>query len=172
MIKRSIVRIAKKTAFALFFLFAAILILASVFNLRILIEQQDVACLPYKVVAVRFHHVDKFQRGDIIAFTPPNNLMGKLFDKQLIVKMVGAVPGDTVSVKNGVLSINNKEFGPLDIAKSASRYLGRDVASFERTEIVPPGMLLVVGTLPRAFDGRYWGFLPQDAVMGSVYPIF
>ena len=31
---------------------------------------------------------------------------------------------------------------------------------------------LVLGTEPRSYDGRYWGFLDQSAVIGTVKPLF
>lgn len=164
--------LAKKTGFALFFLTITLLVTASVLNLRVLVDAQDVACLPFKVAIVRYHHIDEFKRGDIIAFTPPSMQMGSLFNERIIVKMVGAIPGDKVSVSKDGFSINDKFFGPVDIIKSAAKYMKRSEASFERAETVPENHLLMVGTLPRSFDGRYWGFLPQQAVLGTVYPIY
>jgi conjugal transfer pilin signal peptidase TrbI len=73
---------------------------------------------------------------------------------------------------NDELYIDEKNFGSLLIVKSAAKYLKRDISSFDRTEIVPPSQLFMVGTLPHSFDSRYWGFLPQNSVTGSVYPIF
>ena len=167
-----LIKSAKKAGLALFFLVCSLLILASVLNLRLLYDQQEVACLPFKFAVVRYHHVDEFHRGDILAFTPPDMQMGDIFNEKIIVKMVGGVPGDTMAIKDGKMSINGVFFGPMDIVKSAASYMKRDVASFERTETVPPGKLLMVGTLPRTFDGRYWGFLSSGAIMGTVYPIY
>jgi conjugal transfer pilin signal peptidase TrbI len=163
---------ANKTALALFYCIVALLVIAAVFNCRLMFEAQKAACLPFTVAIVRYHHVDEFKRGDIVAFTPPDLQMGDMFKDKIIVKMIGAIPGDSVVVKNEELSINGKVFGPLDIAAKAAKYMHRDASSFERTEVVPPGKLLVVGTLPKTFDSRYWGFLAQDAVLGSVYPIY
>ena len=163
--------VLKKTGIGILFFALFLLITASVLNLRLLYDEQNVSCLQFTLYLVRYHHVDEFKRGDIIVFTP-NQQMGYLFDGKVIVKMVGAVPGDIVSVRNGQFSINNKVFGSLDIVKSASKYLKRDMASFDRTETVPSGSIFMVGTLPHSFDGRYWGFLPQDAVLGTVYPIY
>ncbi|MDD5056524.1 MAG: signal peptidase I [Sideroxydans sp.] len=164
-------RLLKTMGKGIVFFSFVLLITASVLNMRLLYDEQNASCLPYTLYLVRYHHVSEFKRGDIIAFTPGTR-MGYLFDGKVIVKMVGAVAGDVISVKSGEFSINNKVIGPLDIEKSASSYMKRDVASFERTETVPPGNVLMIGTVPHSFDGRYWGFLPQEAVIGSVYPIF
>lgn len=162
---------AKKAGFALLFFTGVLLITASVLNLRVLVDTQSAHCLPFTVAIVRYHQVDEFHRGDIVAFTPGDK-MGSLFNEKIIVKMIGAVSGDKVSVVDGVFSINGDEVGRLDIVKSASKYMMRSESSFNREETVPNGSLLMVGTLPRSFDGRYWGFLPQTAVMGTVYPIY
>lgn len=137
-------------------------------------DVQGASCLPFTVAAVRYHHVESFKRGDLVVFTPPNHEMGDMFDNKIITKMVGAIPGDVVTVKDFKLSINGKEFGvlPPEVVKNAARYMKRDPDSFNRTEIVPEGKLLMVGTLPRSFDGRYWGFMSQSAILGTAYPIY
>lgn len=163
---------AKKTGVALFFLACVLLVVATVFNLRFAVELQKQSCLPFTVALIRYHDVKEFRRGDIVAFSPTGNQMGELFNEKLVVKMIGAVPGDTVEVNDGGLKINERYFGPLDVAKSAAKYLKRDISSFARKEIVPEGQLLMVGTLPRTFDGRYWGLIKQEAILGTVYPIF
>ena len=148
------------------------LIIAAVLNLRLGVEGQEVSCLPFTYGIERFHNVTEFKRGDILMFATTYNEMGDKFKGRMIAKMVAAIPGDEVLVKDGYISINGKVWGDLGNVEKVAEYMHRDVHSFDRKEIVPPGMLLMLGTLPRSFDGRYWGFLHQSSILGTVYPIY
>jgi conjugal transfer pilin signal peptidase TrbI len=50
--------------------------------------------------------------------------------------------------------------------------LGKQPGSFDRKEIVPAGQLLLLGTEPRSFDGRYWGFVPENEIVAKATPIW
>lgn len=148
------------------------LLVASVFDLRIGIPMQDVTCLPYKAMLLHQVKPKTIERGDFITFQPQQNRMTERFNNQYITKMVGGVAGDEIKVAQGILYINGKEFGKLDIADKAAKALHVDEKSFERTVTVPSGYLFMVGTMPRSFDSRYWGFLPISEVVGTAYPIY
>lgn len=62
--------------------------------------------------------------------------------RQWMIKRVVAVPGDPVP----------------DSVRPAVRHAGR----------VPSGRLVVLGDGERSADSRLWGFVPVDAVLGSV----
>jgi conjugal transfer pilin signal peptidase TrbI len=38
---------------------------------------------------------------------------------------------------------------------------------FDRRVVIPQGHYLFIGTLPRAYDGRYWGFVPYRDIVAS-----
>jgi conjugal transfer pilin signal peptidase TrbI len=147
------------------------LLFAASFNFRIGIPMQDITCLPYKAMLLHQVKPSSIARGEFITFQPQQDRMTARFNGQFITKMVGAVAGDTISVSHGALYINNKEFSKLDIAEKAAVALHTEVDKFDRTEVVPPGYLFMVGTMPRSFDSRYWGFLPISEVVGTAYPI-
>jgi conjugal transfer pilin signal peptidase TrbI len=153
-------------------LIISIFILFGVLNLRLGIENQEQSCLPFKVAITRYHQVDTIKRGDILMFSTNHDEMGDRFKDHIIVKIAAGIPGDVISVKNGSVSINGKLWGSLDNVKKAAAYMKRDPNSFDRTETVPEGKLLMLGTLSHSFDGRYWGFLPKDSILGTVYPIY
>lgn len=165
-------RIALTIWFSILGLVVGFIFIAAAFNLRVGVPLQDITCLPYKYMLL--HQVKPtapIKRGEYITFQPQENRMTALFNGQFVTKMVGAVAGDTIRVTKGVLYINEKEFANLDIAEKAAAALHTDVAKFERTAVVPDGYLFMVGTLPRSFDSRYWGFLPISEVVGTAYPI-
>jgi len=172
MFDKPIFILAKKTAFVLFFCTVALMITARVLNYRLMIDSQPEHSMYYRVGIGHIHHIDEFHRGDLIVFIPGHGEMAGMFMDRMTTKMVGGVPGDKLTVKDGVFSINGKEYGKMEILDRAVKYMHRDAKSFDREEIVPPGKLLVVGTEKVSFDSRYWGFLYQDSVIGDIAPIY
>lgn len=148
-----------------------LILFAAMFDFRIGLPMQDINCLPYKAMLLHRVKPSAIRRDEFVIFSPQNNRMTERFNNRDITKMVGAVAGDTIKVADGVLSINGHVFGKLDIAEKAAKALHVDVSTFDRIEVVPNGYLFVVGTLPRSFDSRYWGFLPISEVVGTAYPI-
>lgn len=148
-----------------------LIFIAATFNFRIGIPMQDVNCLPYKAMLLHQVKPSTIERGEFITFQPQQNRMAARFNGQYVTKLVGGVAGDTIKVVGGVLYINGKNYGGLEIAENAAKLLHVDVSTFERTAVVPVGYLFMVGTLPHSFDSRYWGFLPISEVVGTAYPI-
>jgi conjugal transfer pilin signal peptidase TrbI len=134
---------------------------------RIGLDLNDIRCLPWRAYFITYGS-GPFERGQYVAFQSINGLMGPKFEGRLIGKQVAAIPGDHIVVKNDMLSINNKQIGPLTLIDRLRVPHGY----FDRDEIVPAGKLLVLGTEPRSYDGRYWGFLDQQSVVGWVKPFF
>jgi conjugal transfer pilin signal peptidase TrbI len=83
--------------------------------------------------------------------------------------MVFALPGDAFEVKNDLAYINGKPVGrKMDLIDK----LGKQPGSFDRKEIVPAGHVLLLGTEPRSFDGRYWGFVPENEIVAKATPLW
>lgn len=135
---------------------------------RIGIDMQKQHCLPWTVYLLSLGNPPSVKRGQVVAFTPRGGIMGPRFDGQLVAKMVGGVAGDVMEVKQDVVYINGARFGVLDLTAK----LGKAPGGFDRTVIVPPGHVLLMGTEPRSLDGRYWGTFPMSQLVGSVTPIY
>ncbi|MBK4737831.1 S26 family signal peptidase [Noviherbaspirillum pedocola] len=153
---------------ALAFAFLYPLLSMATHDIRVGIDMQEVRCLPWRVYLMKLGRPQSFDKGAFVAFKPRNGLMGPAFEGRLVGKMIAGVPGDVLEVKQDVAYVNGKRVGDLILLPKLHAKPG----AFDRREVVPAGKLLVLGTEPRSYDGRYWGFLDQSAVIGTVKPLF
>lgn len=121
-------------------------------------------------ISYRFHPP---RRGDAIVFYPPAALAGENIGPTLIKRVVG-LPGETVALQDGQVYINNEpleedyllegEFTDLDlcyvIQPEKTPYLSKPVT-------IPPNSYLVLGdNRSGSYDGRCWGVVPADKILG------
>lgn len=97
-------------------------------------------------------------RGDIVVFhhnsQPPEDY----------IKRVIGLPGDTVDIQNGQVSINNRII--------QEPYISAEPA-YQGSWQVPEGMLFVLGdNRNRSSDSHVWGFVPLDDVVGRAVLIY
>ena len=98
------------------------------------------------------------ERGDIIVFHYPMDP-----DQELIKRVIG-LPGDSVSVQNGTVSVNGQILSEPYIA-AAPAYSG--------TWTVPDEQLFVLGDNRNdSSDSHSWGFLPFEKVVGKAVVIY
>lgn len=147
-------------------------------NWRIAFDFQDFKCLPYTAYAFRMGAVDArlpdnkridLKRGMFVSFIPTNNAMGiPELDGQRIIKIVAGLPGDVLEVKDDVAYINGEKWGELALLNTLARTPG----SLDRRAVVPPGKVLLLGTLKTSYDGRYYGFIDQHTINAQAFPLF
>lgn len=96
------------------------------------------------------------QRGDVVVFWYPRDPA-----KSFIKRVVG-VPGDTVEIRRGAVSVNGSE-----IREPYLKSEYRDHESYRRT-VVPPDHYFVLGDHRNSSnDSRNWGFVPRDLIYGK-----
>ena len=116
-----------------------------------------------------------FQRGDIIVFRPPmypeadfwRRLLGLpniSDDYEDYIKRIIALPGDSVKIADGVVSINGQAINEPYIAAPPD-YSGKWT--------VPAGDLFVLGdNRNNSADSHAWGYLPEENVLGKALVIY
>lgn len=129
-------------------------------------------CLPYSVflVDLRDRATD---RGQYIAFVT-RQMEPFYADGTIAVKQIAAVPGDRVQVSTQGVAINGHVQGALLHLKEGERLwrMGRRISDVERDELVPQGHLWMMGTNPRSYDSRYWGYIENEQIIGRAIPLW
>jgi signal peptidase I len=118
------------------------------------------------LTSLRLPGFAKPQRGDVVVFRYPVTK-----DKDFIKRLI-AFGGETVEIRGGTVVIDGKPVleGPL-----ARRYYYNrgDFGAQGRPVLVPEGQYFVLGDNSlSSHDSRYWGFVPQDLVIGKASLLF
>ena len=143
-----------------------------------------------------FVHYRPVQRGDVIVFMKPNPETPDL----ILVKRAIGIPGDRIHLRHGIVYVNGvAQTEPYAIMPSDNGSLNdayqpyRDdfpavtpdpdeqLTELWRVElpthiqdgdlVVPPGKVFAMGDhRTQSLDGRYWGFVPQENILGR--PLF
>ncbi len=129
--------------------------------------------------------VDKFsyrfqvpQRGDIVIFSPTEQLRLEEYTSAFIDRVIG-LPGEKVELRDGKVYINNK---PL----KEDRYLSASVRTsvevctsgvqppfLSQPQTIPPNSYLVLGdNRGSSYDSRCWGVVPRSNIIGKAYKIW
>lgn len=169
--------VSRKAFFVKAALIALVLLAAAAYfraNYRIGIATQASTCLPgWRVFIVNLN--DRVPtRGEVYAFRANGiavNINGQVFfpDGTLLAKEVAGVPGDRITVTTATTNVNDTEKGQ---GLALSRTLQRQAESFVRNEHVPNGHYFFMGRTYDSYDGRYWGYVRADQIIGRATKLF
>lgn len=114
----------------------------------------------------RLPGIGKLKRGDIIVFKYPQDPQ-KDYIKRLI-----AFGGETVEIRNGDVYINGKLID-IDPIQQIYYYNRGEYGAIGAVIKVPEGSFFVMGdNSASSADSRYWGFVPQENIVGRADIIF
>ena len=140
-----------------------------------------------------FVHYREVQHGDIIVFLKPNP---ETPDMVLVKRAIG-VPGDRIHLRHGVVYLNGvaqdepqtptidgpdpedayvparDDFPALGAPGGSTEVWSEELKSHivNGEIVVPPGKILAMGdNRTHSLDGRFWGFVPRENIMGR--PLF
>ncbi len=112
-------------------------------------------------------NIKKLHHGDVIVFYSP------VEPEKLYIKRVIGMPGDTVMVQDGQVSLNGAPLSEPYLRSTVATYGGAFLPNGQ-TATVDPGTLFMMGdNRENSSDSREWGFLKEDRIVGrSVARIF
>ena len=102
-------------------------------------------------------------RGEIIVFHYPKD------PTKIFVKRVIGLPGDHIVIKNGTVTVFNKQH-PAGYSPDVKYEPAGTQTLIDTDETVQPGNLFVMGdnrTPGGSFDSREWGELPSSYIIGN-----
>lgn len=116
----------------------------------------------YLIIDQLSYRFQEPHRGDVIVFHPPLEM------KTYYIKRIIGIPGDLVTVKNGVVTISNDEYP--DGFTLNEPYLNKE-STIENVSLkVTPGNYFVMGdNRSVSFDSRRWGLLPKKNITGRAF---
>jgi len=129
-------------------------------------------CLPYRtfLVDLKDRHI---RRGDYIVFS--SRQMQPFYPNGTrVAKLVAGIPGDHILVNAQGVWVNEKYWGELTHVSTGARLwkMGRRATDYRRDERVPDGHFWMMGTKPRSYDSRYWGYITDEQVVGRAIPLW
>jgi len=106
------------------------------------------------------------KRGDVIVFRYPED------PKRDFIKRLIAVGGEVVEIKFGNIYINGQLI-EAPVIKNIYYYNRGDYGETTKKIKVPLGYYFVLGdNSASSHDSRYWGFVPQDNIIGKAEFIY
>jgi len=112
------------------------------------------------------------QRGDIVVFSPTEELQREQYHDAFIKRIIG-LPGETLELRNGKVYINGKllpESKYLAVGQTTSIDVcasGEQPPYLAKPEVIPQNSYLVLGdNRTSSYDARCWGVVPRKDIIG------
>lgn len=86
-------------------------------------------------------------------------------DGHIVIKYLAGLPGDRIEVSALGIYINGVKWG--DLHAESMKKAGLTVADVEASYTLADDEILMLGDLPRSFDGRYLGPMKVDRLLGT-----
>ena len=114
-------------------------------------------------------NVQSVQRGDVVLFAPPDPVRAMVYARgwlpegMPLLKTVGGVAGDVYCLRERRFVVNGRDVGPTFLLDTQGRPLPQ-IAGCRR--VGARDFLPVSAFIDRSFDGRYFGAVSLDNVLG------
>jgi conjugal transfer pilin signal peptidase TrbI len=111
--------------------------------------------------------MSELKRNDYVAFD--SGFLAPIVKKDMtVIKQIKGLPKDEILVKDGLVYVNGEKVA--EIHSNAMKKLNKPKNGFDRKETVPENHIFVIGSHPRSYDSRYWGFLKVEDKISRAYP--
>jgi len=116
--------------------------------------------LDYLIIDELSYRFTSPHRGDVIVFRYPLN------PSIFYIKRIIGLPGETVSINRGVVSIQETNGESITLSEP---YIATDDATYSKEVTLGAGEYFVLGdNRPNSSDSRVWGALPRKDIVGHV----
>ncbi|MBW4605120.1 MAG: signal peptidase I [Calothrix sp. FI2-JRJ7] len=111
------------------------------------------------------------QRGDIVVFSPTDELQREKYQDAFIKRVIG-LPGEKIELKDGKVLINGKPLAENYLGANQQTSIDVCVSSpnppfLQKPTTILPGQYLVLGdNRAQSYDGRCWGLVPRGNIIG------
>lgn len=119
--------------------------------------------------------IEQWQRGTWIVLELPPETWNELGERSwlkpgtTLIKPIGALPGERVCATDSEITIEGKPIGSV----AGADFEGLPLPQLRGCFTVPEDAILPLSShSPRSFDGRYFGPIPKELVLGEAVPIF
>jgi signal peptidase I len=111
----------------------------------------------YLLISNFAYQLDEPERGDIIVFRHPRSELN-------LIKRVIGLPGDTIDIQNGQVSVNGVAVDEPYIQAPPT---------YNSSWVVPADEYFVLGdNRNNSSDSHAWGFLPNDHILGKAMLVY
>ncbi|MBP6884550.1 MAG: signal peptidase I [Candidatus Pacebacteria bacterium] len=116
----------------------------------------------YLIIDELTYRFEEPKRGDVIVFHPPKD------PRNYYIKRIIGIPGDTVSISKGVVTIINEEYkdGLVLNEPYINKANPNDVYNVKVTE---DNYFVMGDNRPASYDSRGWGLLPKKNITGRAF---
>lgn len=115
----------------------------------------------YLIIDEFSYHFSDPARGDVIVFRYPGD------PRVFYIKRVIGLPGETVSVDRGIVTITRTDGTLLTLEEP---YVVAEDATYDASTTLGDGQYFVMGdNRPKSSDSRVWGSLPEENIIGRAY---
>lgn len=131
----------------------------------------DVKCMPGTAywIAKENLEIRDLKRGEIYSYRA-QDLLPLVPNGQLMGKVAAALPGDRVDVDANGIRINGEKWG--DINPIVLEKAKLTIEEVTRSFVIAEDEVLMLGTLPRSYDGRYWGPVKATQLVGRTWRLW
>ncbi len=153
--------------------FLAALLLGSFLPGRLIVALSD--SLDHRLFFMTGFNREKIKNGDYLVFQGNKDevekhakpMLNKKLDK--LIKKVGCAPGEALTRDaQGQFFCQGVFIGKALIADSFKRPLPQ----FQYSGIVPEKNFFMIGTNPRSYDSKYFGFVDADKILHKALPLW
>jgi conjugal transfer pilin signal peptidase TrbI len=138
-------------------------------NFGLFLDSAETRCMPERLY-MGYPLWREIRQGDVVSFKADNQMMFDLMTGKRITKIVAARQGDHVRSDSSGVFINDERVAVRHHNSLENLALkGNDPININRELL--KGEVFVLGVLPRSFDSRYWGPMPEGRIDRLVKPL-